>query len=126
MLGGRVGGVCPPYTCTSMQVQVSRPPVSCRFYLQRVVSIRASLVRLYSTTVNLKLFIHELIPNAIDGQNILWLAGFVFDLAADIFDLRVNCAFVGVKALAMDRAHYLCTCEHAAGVGRQCSQQLEL
>src|SRR3990172_12808914 len=103
MLGGRVGGVCPPYTCTGMQVQVSRPPVSCRFYLQQVVSIRASLVRLYSTTVNLKLFIHELITNTIDGKNILWLAGFDFDLAADIFDMRVNCAFIGFKRHAMDR-----------------------
>ncbi len=39
-------------------------------------------------------FICKLITNAINSQNILRFAGFDFDLAADILDMRVDGAFI--------------------------------
>jgi hypothetical protein len=47
-------------------------------------------------------FIRELISNTINRKNILRLASFEFNLAADIFDMRVNGAFIGFKRYAMD------------------------
>src|SRR5215216_204905 len=47
-------------------------------------------------------FIHKFITNTINCQNILWLAGLEFDLAADILDMRVNRTFIGFKRYAMD------------------------
>jgi hypothetical protein len=47
-------------------------------------------------------FIHKFITNTINCQNILWLAGLDFDLAANILDMRVNRTFIGFKRYTMD------------------------
>ena len=47
-------------------------------------------------------FVYKLITDTVDGQNILRLAGFDFDLAANILDMRVDGAFVRFKCHAMD------------------------
>ena len=48
-------------------------------------------------------FIRKLISNTIDSKNIFRLAGFDFDLAADVFDMSINGAFIGFKRHTMDR-----------------------
>src|SRR5690349_7973879 len=48
-------------------------------------------------------FIHKLITNAIDRQNVLRLTGFDFDFMADILNMRVNRALIGLKRDPMNR-----------------------
>src|SRR5215212_3434321 len=67
-------------------------------------------------------FIHKLITNAIDGQNVLRLTGFEFDLAADVLNMRIDGAFIRFKCHAVDGIQQLGTREHTAGLAGERSQ----
>src|SRR5207244_5564744 len=69
--------------------------------------------------------IREAIPDAVDGEQITWLARVGLELAADVLHVRVDRALVRLEGDAVDRVEELRAGEHTTRRSSERREELE-
>src|SRR5690349_12630051 len=68
----------------------------------------------------------ELVADPVDGKDKAWVAGVMFDLAPEVFDVRVHRALVALEGVAVDAVDQLHPREHLVRMAREGLEHPEL